>query len=113
MSGYLTTHILDTAIGRPAAGIPIKLFAIAEEARLIGHTMTNSDGRTDQPILAADKFHTGLFELRFEVGDYLRAHAPDGGFFDQIPIRFRMSEPCHYHVPLLLSPYGYSTYRGS
>lgn len=117
MSGYLTTHVLDTARGCPAEGLKIELFAITGETRTHLKTLvTNDDGRTDEQILPADKFSTGTYELVFHAGAYLDAigTAPeDPRFLDIIPIRFGMSEASHYHVPLLLSPFGYSTYRGS
>lgn len=118
MSGYLTTHILDTARGCPAEGIKIVLYRVSGNShRKIAEAVTNADGRTDVPILAADKFKTGTYELIFFCGPYLRdtGQAQDDPLFlDQIPIRFGMADPqAHYHVPLLLSPYGYSTYRGS
>lgn len=120
MSGYLTTHVLDTALGSPAHGVRIELFHLSDNARhKIAETMTNADGRTDTPILPADAFQTGTYELVFFAGDYLRGVglvAEDAAplFLDQIPIRFGMDDPtAHYHVPLLLSPFGYSTYRGS
>lgn len=115
MAGYLTTHILDTAQGRPAAGIAISLYEVDGDARnLLATAHTNSDGRTDAPILPQDKFVTGHYELVFHCGPYLRASGGSGPvFLDDIPIRFVMDEAAHYHVPLLLSPYGYSTYRGS
>ncbi len=117
MSGYLTTHVLDTARGYPAAGISIALFRVSGNShRKIAETVTNADGRTDAPILPEAKFKTGTYELIFFAGDYLRAHGLASGdplFLDNVPIRFGMSEDKHYHVPLLLSPYGYSTYRGS
>ena len=117
MAGYLTTHILDTAKGCPAEGIKIALYRVSGEAhRKIAETVTNSDGRTDAPILPEDKFQEGTYELVFFTGDYLRATGQAGEeplFLDQVPIRFGMNEASHYHVPLLLSPYGYSTYRGS
>ncbi len=117
-SGYLTTHILDTARGCPAAGITILLYRVSGNShRKIAQAVTNADGRTDAPILPQGKFAAGEYELIFQVGDYLRATGQAGEaplFLDQIPIRFGMSDPAaHYHVPLLLSPYGYSTYRGS
>ena len=116
--GYLTTHVLDTARGVPAAGLKIALYRVSGNGhRKIAEAITNSDGRTDAPILPADSFQTGSYELVFFAGDYLRAGAQAGAeplFLDQVPIRFGMSDPsAHYHVPLLLSPYGYSTYRGS
>ncbi|SPF77501.1 hydroxyisourate hydrolase [Pseudoprimorskyibacter insulae] len=116
MAGYLTTHVLDTARGCPAEGIRITLYALDGERRQIAETVTNADGRTDGPILPADVFKTGQYELVFHCGDYLRANGLAGAdplFLDEVPIRFGMAEDDHYHVPLLLSPYGYSTYRGS
>lgn len=117
MSGYLTTHVLDTAKGLPAKGIKIELYKLDGSGReKIAETVTNDDGRTDGPILPAEKFDKASYELVFMCGDYLRATGqagPDPLFLDEIPIRFGMAEDSHYHVPLLLSPYGYSTYRGS
>jgi 5-hydroxyisourate hydrolase len=118
MSGYLTTHVLDTARGCPAAGLVITLYRIDGDIReRLVRTETNADGRTDAPILPADAFATGTYELVFEAGAYLRASGQPVdavAFLDEIPIRFGMSDAgAHYHVPLLLSPYGYSTYRGS
>jgi 5-hydroxyisourate hydrolase len=117
MTGYLTTHVLDTAQGCPAAGIGISLYRVTGNShKKIAEAVTNADGRTDSPILPAEKFKAGTYELIFFCGDYLRATGQDGTdilFLDQVPIRFGMSEAAHYHVPLLLSPFGYSTYRGS
>jgi 5-hydroxyisourate hydrolase len=118
MGGYLTTHVLDTARGCPAPGLRIALWRIADGAReRITETVTNHDGRTDAPILPAAEFRTGTYELVFHAGDYLRATGQAGAdplFLDEVPIRFGMNDAqAHYHVPLLLSPYGYSTYRGS
>lgn len=117
MTGYLTTHVLDTARGRPAAGMTIELFLLTPEARVLIATLTtNQDGRTDRPILPEDQFAPGEYELVFHAGAYLESAGdnPDAvRFLDVIPIRFGMAERSHYHVPLLLSPYGYSTYRGS
>lgn len=118
MSGYLTTHILDTARGCPAEGIRIELYRVSGNShKKIAETLTNDDGRTDAPILPADSFKTGTYELIFFAGDYLRNTgqvSEDILFLDQVPIRFGMDDPdAHYHVPLLLSPFGYSTYRGS
>ena len=110
MAGYLTTHVLDTAKGIPAEGLRIELYRIADGARDHLKTLTtNSDGRTDAQILPEAEFATGTYELVFHAGDYLGQR----DFLDVIPLRFTMSETSHYHVPLLLSPYGYSTYRGS
>jgi len=118
MPGYLTTHVLDTARGCPAAGLQITLYRLAGESRekLVEMT-TNADGRTDSPILPQERFETGQYELVFSCGAYLEDHGQAAGpikFLDQIPIRFGIDDAAlHYHVPLLLSPYGYSTYRGS
>ena len=117
MAGYLTTHVLDTARGRPAGGLKVELFRIESDRRVHLKTLvTNSDGRTDEQILPEDSFATGVYELVFHAGDYLdAAETPAGSprFLDVVPVRFCMSEASHYHVPLLLSPFGYSTYRGS
>ncbi|WP_171235338.1 hydroxyisourate hydrolase [Ruegeria sp. HKCCA6837] len=118
MAGYLTTHVLDTARGCPAEGLKIALYRVSGNShRKLVEMETNADGRTDSPILPQDAFKTGTYELIFFAGDYLRATGQDGDdplFLDQVPIRFGMSDvEAHYHVPLLLSPYGYSTYRGS
>ena len=117
MGGFLTTHVLDTARGAPAAGLEIALYRVAGNShRKIASAVTNADGRTDAPILPEDRFKTGSYELVFFAGDYLRATGqagPEPLFLDQVPIRFGMAEDAHYHVPLLLSPFGYSTYRGS
>jgi 5-hydroxyisourate hydrolase len=115
--GRLTTHVLDTASGLPAAGLKIDLYRISGDARThVNTAVTNDDGRCDAPLLEGKAFETGQYELVFLAGDYLRSAGetlPDPLFLDQIPIRFGMAEARHYHVPLLLSPYGYSTYRGS
>ncbi len=116
--GYLTTHVLDTAKGCPAAGLRIDLYRIEGESRSHLATMaTNDDGRTDAPILPKEAFAVGEYELVFAAGAYLDAcdtppEAPR--FLNSIPIRFGISDAeAHYHVPLLLSPFSYSTYRGS
>jgi 5-hydroxyisourate hydrolase len=113
-AGYLTTHVLDTARGCPAANLRIELYRLDGEVRTqIASALTNADGRTDAPILPADAFETGEYELVFHAGDYLGLDG-EKTFLNIIPIRFVMTEAdSHYHVPLLLSPYGYSTYRGS
>lgn len=114
--GRLTTHVLDTASGKPASGLKIELFRFGE-AMPVKTIRTNADGRADGPILDGEPFTAGQYELRFHAGDYLRASGmilPEPAFLDIIPIRFGVADPAaHYHVPLLLSPYGYSTYRGS
>jgi 5-hydroxyisourate hydrolase len=113
MQGYLTTHVLDTARGRPAAGLEVTLFRLDGARAEIARATTNADGRTDAPILPADAFATGAYELVFQAGAWLAREGLPGGFLDAVPIRFTMAEDAHYHVPLLLSPFGYSTYRGS
>lgn len=117
MAGYLTTHVLDTARGRPAQGMKILLYRIEGDDRVpYGMKVTNEDGRTDGPILPETEFRTGTYELEFHAGAWLDANGfpkENPRFLDIVPIRFGMSEPAHYHVPLLVSPYGYSTYRGS
>ncbi|RXV61192.1 hydroxyisourate hydrolase [Roseovarius sp. A46] len=117
MTGYLTTHVLDTARGMPAAGLAIDLYRIDGETRThLCSVVTNEDGRTDAPILPQAEFRPGTYELVFNVGAYLDAVGvpPESPrFLDLVPLRFGMSEAAHYHVPLLLSPFGYSTYRGS
>lgn len=115
----LTTHVLDTASGRPAEGLKIDLYRLSGESReKIRSVATNADGRVDGgPILIGESFLAGEYELVFHAGDYLRAQGTkltEPAFLDIVPIRFGISDTAaHYHVPLLLSPYGYSTYRGS
>ena len=118
MAGRLTTHVLDTALGKPAAGVKIALYRISGQShRKIAEVVTNADGRTDAPMLADDKLAAGSYELVFFAGDYLRQTGQATGevlFLDQIPIRFGIPDAGqHYHVPLLISPFAYSTYRGS
>jgi len=115
--GRLTTHVLDLTTGRPAAGLVVELWALEPLPELVATLTTNDDGRLDRPILEGDAFRCGGYELRFHAGSYQRARGHAGAepaFLDVIPIRFGIAdEAAHYHVPLLLSPYGYSTYRGS
>lgn len=116
--GRLTTHVLDTARGRPAAGVAIRLHRLdGAAAGLVARTVTNADGRTDAPLLAGAALEPGRYELVFHAGDYLRATGQAGAgvlFLDEIPIRFGIADAgLHHHVPLLLSPFAYSTYRGS
>ena len=116
-AGYLTTHVLDTSRGVSASGMAIDLYRLDNARALVRSMITDSDGRTDGPILPAEDFATGTYELVFHAGVYLDASgaAPeDPRFLDEIPIRFGVSDAnAHYHVPLLISPFGYSTYRGS
>jgi 5-hydroxyisourate hydrolase len=114
--GRLTTHVLDTALGKPAAGLTVELFRVGTTAEHVATAETNADGRVEKPLLDGTAFKSGVYELRFHAGEYLRrtANLPDPAFLDVVLIRFGIaSESEHYHVPLLLSPYGYSTYRGS
>ncbi len=116
--GRLSTHVLDTANGKPAKGIAIELFALeGAQRRSVVRTTTNADGRTDAPLMIGDAFRIGTYELVFEVGAYFKALGAamaDPPFLDTVPIRFTIAEPDgHYHVPLLVSPWSYSTYRGS
>lgn len=116
--GRLTTHVLDTARGKPAAGVKIVLYRVTGNSHAkIAETVTNADGRTDAPMLAGDRLAAGSYELVFFAGDYLRESGQAQGevlFLDQIPIRFGVPDAGqHYHVPLLISPFAYSTYRGS
>ena len=115
----LTTHVLDTALGKPAEGLKIDLLRIdGERSILIKSMVTNSDGRVDGgPILFGESFLRGTYELLFHAGDYLRSIGTalsEPPFLDVVPIRFGIADvTAHYHVPLLISPYSYSTYRGS
>jgi 5-hydroxyisourate hydrolase len=109
--GRLTTHVLDTAAGRPAAGLRLTLFRVNgdQRASLIDAT-TNIDGRCDAPLLEGEALAQGTYELVFQVGAYF-GHA---AFLGAVPVRFRVADPsAHYHVPLLVTPFGYTTYRGS
>lgn len=114
--GRLTTHVLDTAGGIPAAGVDIRLYALGNSRDLQATAVTNADGRTAEPLLAGELLVTGEYELEFEVGDYFRsrgAELDDPAFLDTVVIRFAVRAGEHYHVPLLVSPWSYSTYRGS
>jgi len=117
-AGRLTTHVLDTTSGGPAAGMRIELYRHTDAARKpLASITTNADGRADAPLLQGATLVPGSYELVFHVGDYLRASGaklPEPPFLDLVPIHFGIAvADQHYHVPLLVSPYGYSTYRGS
>ena len=116
-TGRLTTHVLDTNLGRPAAGLIIELWNVTGEPVKLKTTVTNSDGRVDEPLLQGNALKSAIYELRFRAGDYLHsanASLSSPPFLDVIPIRFGISNTAqHYHVPLLLYAHGYSTYRGS
>lgn len=115
-SGRLTTHVLDTTHGTPAAGMRFDLLMVhGDHSHHVLSGQTNADGRPDQPLLEGDQFHLGTFELIFHVGAYFEQLGTviEHQFLDLVPIRFSMGEPAHYHVPLLVTPYSYSTYRGS
>ncbi len=111
----LTTHVLDTARGRPAAGLHVQLFLLdtsSEDRTLLTETRTNADGRTDAPLL--DELERGFYEILFDVGGYFGRGTPDPPFLGRVPVRFGIADPtAHYHVPLLVSPWSYGTYRGS
>ena len=114
--GRLTTHVLDAAQGRPAAGVDVRLYALNDERELVATAVTNGDGRTDEPLLDGDGMRTGTWELEFDIGSYFRAagfRLSDPPFLDTVVIRFSAKADEHYHVPLLVSPWSYSTYRGS
>lgn len=118
-AGGLTTHVLDTAHGRPAAGVRVDLSIVEADGRtrLVRTVTTNADGRCDAALLGADEMQVGRYELLFHVAEYFRAAGvalPDPPFLDAVPVRFAIADRAgRYHVPLLVSPYGYVTYRGS
>ena len=114
----LTTHVLDTARGRPAASLRVELFRLdppGEGRSLLKEVRTNADGRTDAPLLGDEELTGGVYELVFAVGEYFAGGGiPDPPFLGRVPVRFGIADPTsHYHVPLLVSPWSYSTYRGS
>lgn len=119
MAGKLSTHVLDIHQGRPAAGVTIELWAghPDQPMKLLKTTLTNSDGRTDGPLLTGDDFRPGTYEIRFQVGAYFRqlpSPLPEPLFLNEVPVRFTVADAtASYHVPLLVSPWAYSTYRGS
>lgn len=117
--GRLSTHVLDTVAGGPAAGVRIELYRLGEGGarELVKGAETNADGRTDAPLLAAAEMAIGAYELLFHVGAHFRAtkaKVSDPPFLDLVPVRFAIADPgANYHIPLLCSPWSYSTYRGS
>jgi 5-hydroxyisourate hydrolase len=117
MAGKLSTHVLDTGHGRPAAGVALELWDCSSSPKLLKRTATNADGRTDAPLLTGEEFRAGTYELRFQVGAYFQkigTPLPEPPFLDEVPIRFTVADAtANYHVPLLVSPWAYSTYRGS
>ena len=114
--GRLTTHILDTANGVPAAGVAVRLFALGNEREMRAHAVTNDDGRTEHPLVSDEQLTTGTYELEFDIGEYFRsrdAETTEPAFLDTVVIRVSLQAGGDYHVPLLASPWSYSTYRGS
>ena len=115
--GRLSTHVLDTSRGRPGAGMRYTLYRVEEGARvLLAEGVTNADGRPERPLLDADSFRPGRYQLVYQVAAYFRALGvalPEPPFLDEVTLCFGMAEDAHYHVPLLVSPFGYTTYRGS
>ena len=111
--GRLSTHVLDTANGRPAQGMAVRLYAVDGESRhLLKSAVTNADGRTAEPLLAGDRLDAGVYELVFYVAEYFGSQGIP--FLGEVAVRFGVEDPAaNYHVPLLVTPYGYSTYRGS
>ncbi|MDO8541099.1 MAG: hydroxyisourate hydrolase [Opitutaceae bacterium] len=115
MPAKLSTHVLDLTRGQPAAGMEIELWRLdSTEPKQLRVVVTNADGRTDAPLLAADEMAAGDYQLVFKIKDYYAAHGADAGFFSYAAIFFRIADPSQsYHVPLLVTPWSYSTYRGS
>ncbi|WP_454692442.1 hydroxyisourate hydrolase [Achromobacter aloeverae] len=117
IAGRLTTHVLDTATGRPAADVRIQLFETGGADRLLADRRTGRDGRTEQPLMDGGPLPIGQYELHFHLGDYFRAHgltSDEPPFLDVVRVAFGIAEPeSHYHVPLTATPWSYSTYRGS
>ncbi|WP_207539453.1 hydroxyisourate hydrolase [Sabulicella rubraurantiaca] len=115
--GRLSTHVLDTTHGRPGAGMRFTLFRLEGDARVkLAEGETNEDGRAPKPLLEGEGFQTGRYQLVYQVAAYFRAQGvslPDPPFLDEVTLSFGLGEDRHYHVPLLVSPFGYTTYRGS
>ena len=115
MPGRLTPHVVDIARGRPAAGVTLELARLDENGgrRVLKTVRTNDDGRTGEPLLQEERFESGVYEITFYVGEYF-GEGSDPPFLDRVPVRFGISDSnAHYHIPLLASPWSYSTYRGS
>jgi 5-hydroxyisourate hydrolase len=111
--GRLTTHVLDTARGRPAAGLSLELVRLGPAREVLKQVRTNADGRTGEPLLEGEELRTGVYEIVFAVGDYF-GEGGEPPFLDRVPVRFGIADAgAHYHVPLLASPWSYATYRGS
>ena len=116
LMGKLTTHVLDTAHGKPGSGIGVKLYSMENRRHLVASTVTNEDGRSLEPLLEGETFRSGTYELEFSVGDYFRgtgACHTEPPFLEDVVVRVSLSGDDDYHVPLLVSPWSYSTYRGS
>ncbi len=114
--GRLTTHILDTTHGGPAAGVDVRLFMLGRARELVASAVSNDDGRSEKPLLEDEVMRTGTYELEFDVGEYFAARGAsvdNPAFLDTVVIRFSIKADENYHVPLLVSPWSYSTYRGS
>lgn len=112
--GRLTTHVLDTANGRPAAGIAVRLYRLDSERRLLSSAATNTDGRTRRPLIEGEAFEDGQYEIEFDLGTYFgRPDETEPPFLDTVVVRVNLAGSGSYHVPLLASPWSYSTYRGS
>jgi 5-hydroxyisourate hydrolase len=113
MAGKLSTHVLDLTRGAPAAGMTIELWRPSAPPELVKTVVTNADGRTDGPLLGPEEIQAGAYELVFHVRDYFAARGVDSPFLDRVHIRFEVQPGAGYHVPLLVTPWAYSTYRGS
>ena len=116
MSAGLSTHVLDTARGKPAGGVRLELFAVGEKRTRLSEAVTNADGRTDAPLIERGELRPGTYELVFHIGPYFAGFTgvSDPPFYDAITLRFTVTgTSAHYHVPLAVSPWAYSTYRGS
>jgi 5-hydroxyisourate hydrolase len=114
MPAKLSTHVLDLTTGRPASGVKIELWRRSPTPTLVKTITTNHDGRTDAPLLAAEEMTAGAYEIVFFVKSYFDARGTQCAFLDEVPVRFSISDPtASYHIPLLVTPWSYSTYRGS